>query len=215
MTTKILLADDHQIIRQGLKALLMKQGGLEVVAEVSNGHDAIRLAKELSPDIIVMDLSMPGLNGIDATRKIIEQNENQKVICLSAHADQRMATEMLKAGASGYVLKDAAFEELTIAINAVLKNNVYLSPNIAGLVVNGLIQGTYAKRSSPFSSISTREREVLQLVAEGKSTKEIAILFHVSVKTIETHRRNLMAKLKLDSVAELTKYAVREGLTAL
>ena len=211
--THVLLVDDHQIMRQGLKALLGDQSDF-TVSEADTGRVAVGKASELSPDVVVMDLAMPGLNGIDATRQINEQNPNIKVIALSAHTDKRMITEALRAGASGYVPKDAAFEELANAIREVLAGKVYLSPKIAVAVREALNESTvHSDPSHARGRLTAREREVLQLLAEGKSTKEVAAVLHVGVKTVETHRRQMMEKLQMYSLAELTKYAIREGIT--
>jgi DNA-binding NarL/FixJ family response regulator len=221
-TATILLVDDHQILRQGLQSLLNRHPDLKVIGEAGDGRAAVQLARELSPDVVVMDVAMPGLNGIDATRQMVLAHPNTKVIALSMHRDRRFAEEMLRAGAKAYLVKDEAFEELAEAIRTVLSGRVYLSPRVAGGVVENLLKrdghtGDGDGRSAPsaFVRLSPREREVLQLMAEGRATKEIATDLGVSVKTIETHRRQLMEKLNLYSVAELTKYAVREGLTQL
>jgi DNA-binding NarL/FixJ family response regulator len=215
MPTRILLADDHTIIRQGLCALLEKQPDIEVVGAVGDGQKALELVREMKPDIVIMDISMPNLNGIDATSRITGRPGGAKVIALSMHSSRRCVTEMLKAGASGYILKECLFDELIKAIQTVLRGSIYLSPKITGVVVED-----YIKRLSPGfvpegKTLTTRQREVLQLLAEGKSTKQIAHQLHVSAKTIESNRRYIMNKLDIHSVAELTKYAVREGLTPL
>ena len=225
MNTRILLADDHQIIRQGLKALLEGQENFEIAAEAGDGRNAVKLARELQPQVVVMDVGMPDLNGVEATRQVINQVPGVKVVVLSAHGEQKTVREALRAGASGYLMKDMAFEELVTAINTVLSGKIYLSPNVAGAVVDGYLRpgngdgngnGNHtAEEPNAFARLTPREREVLQLMAEGKSTKQIAMALHVSVKTVETHRRQLMEKLDLHSVAELTKYAIREGLTSL
>jgi DNA-binding NarL/FixJ family response regulator len=220
VTTRILLADDHQLIRAGLRALLEAEPGVQVVAEAGDGRTAVRLAAELSPDVVVMDISMLGLNGIEATRQIrAGRNGNgnrtgPKVIALSGHSDRRMVTEMLKAGGSGYIPKESAFEEVALALRTVMSNKVYLSPAVADVVVEDFSRGKAAGDASAFDTLTPREREVLQLVAEGKATKQVAMVLHVSIKTVETHRKNIMEKLGIDSVAELTKYAIREGLTS-
>jgi DNA-binding NarL/FixJ family response regulator len=211
---RILLADDHRMIRQGLKSLLEKHVDMKVVGEAENGRDAVAMVAEHKPDVVVMDLHMPELNGVDATRGAMAAHPGVKVICLSAHANERMTAEILKAGASGYVLKEGAFEELNTAIRTACGGKVYLSPSVASMLVNDLVRGR-GEPASVFSTLSNREREVLQLITEGKTTKEIAFNLHVSVKTAETHRRNLMEKLQIDSIAELTKFALREGLTSL
>lgn len=216
MATRIVVADDQRMLRDGLRRLLSEQPGFEVVGEAEDGRAAVQLARDLAPEVVVMDVRMPDLNGVDATRQIAAANPSVKVVCLSAHADERTAGEVLGAGAAGYVLKEAAFAELATAIRTVVEGKVYLSPRVAELVVDdyrrGRPAGTAEQRPEPLSG---REREVLQLVAEGKATKEIAADLHLSVKTVETHRRNVMEKLRLYSVAELTKYAVREGISSL
>jgi DNA-binding NarL/FixJ family response regulator len=215
MQTKILLADDHKIIRDGLRALIEKEANMEVVAEACDGRTAVHTAKKLMPHIIIIDISMPDLNGIEATRQIMSHAPDTKIIALSMHADRRFVMNMLEAGAAGYLLKDSAFEELTMAIKTVLSGKTYLSPAIAGVVVEDAMRHSTQKNSQARVELTAREREVLQLLAEGHTTKRIATQLSVSVKTIETHRHKVMEKLDTYSVAELTKYAVREGLTSL
>ena len=215
MAIKVLIADDHQIVRQGLRTLLEKEPDLEVVAEAENGRSTVRLVRERHPEVVIMDVAMPDLNGIEATRQIISENPKVKVIALSMYADRRFVSNMLKAGASGYLLKDCASEELVRAIRVVLTHKTFLSPGVADIVVKDYVQTPMGPEASVFNVLSNREREVLQLMAEGKSTNQIAELLHVSVKTVETHRQQMMQKLKMHSVAELTKYAIREGLTTL
>ena len=215
MTIKIILADDHKIIREGLRALLEKNPKMEVVAEAQDGLTTVSLAKKILPDIVIMDIGMPDMNGIDATRQIILETRNIKVIALSMHSDRRFELQMLKAGASGYLLKDSAFEELELAIQTVMTGQPYLSPKITDVVIKEYIHNVPANESTVFTALTSREREVLQLIAEGKATKEIASRLCVSVKTIETHRQQIMEKLNIRSIAELTKYAIREGLTSL
>jgi DNA-binding NarL/FixJ family response regulator len=215
MPTRILLVDDHSIIRQGLCSLLEKQPDIEVVGGVEDGQQAVDTARQLAPDLVIMDISMPNLNGIDATRKIAEEISGVKIIALSIHSSRRFVAEMLKAGASGYILKDCLFDELMEAIKTVLRGEIYLSPKITGVVIDDYVQRLSKQYQPDGLTLSDREREVLQLLAEGKSTKQIALQIHVSAKTIESNRRNIMDKLKINSVAELTKYAVREGITPL
>ena len=215
MVTKILIADDHQIVRQGLRFLLEKEPDMKVVAEAEDGRTTVRLTRELTPGIIIMDVAMPDLNGIEATRQIIAEFPNTKVIALSMYADRRFVVNMLKAGASGYLLKDCAFEELSRAIRVVLAHKTYLSPGVTDILVKDCKLGAPPSEVSAFGVLTPREREVLQLMSEGKSTNKIADFLHVSVKTVESHRQQLMQKLNLRSVAELTKYAIREGLTSL
>jgi two-component system, NarL family, response regulator NreC len=215
MGTKILLADDHKIIREGLRSLLERQPDMEVVAEAQDGLSTVRLTHKLLPDVVIMDIGMPEMNGIDATRQIVTEIQGVKVIALSMHSDRRFVLQMLKAGASGYLLKDSAFEELILAIHTVTANQPYLSPKITDVVVKEYLGNLSKNESTVFTVLTAREREVLQLLAEGKATKQIATSLHVSVKTIETHRQQIMEKLNIHSVAELTKYAIREGLTSL
>lgn len=215
MSIRVLLADDHKIIREGLRALIENQSDMQVIAESPDGRTAVQLSQQLSPDVVIMDIAMPDLNGIEATRQITASSSGVKVIALSMRSDRRFVAEMLKAGASGYLLKDCAFENLAYAIRAVIEDQTYLSPQIANVVVEDYIHRLSEAGGSAFSILSAREREVLQLLAEGRTTNEIALHLHVSVKTIETHRRNIMKKLDIYSMAELTKYAVREGLTSL
>lgn len=215
MSLKILLADDHKIVRDGLKSLLKKEVSMEVIGEADNGRKTVQLARDLEPEIIIMDISMPDLNGIEATRQIVADSPDVKIIALSMHSDKRYVKGVLSAGASGYLLKDSAFEELVEAIRTVDTGRFYLSAGIAGVVVKDYV-GSQANKDALTSDIlSAREREVLQLLAEGKSTKEIASDLHVSVKTIETHRQNIMQKLDIHTIAGLTRYAIREGLTSL
>jgi DNA-binding NarL/FixJ family response regulator len=213
MPYSVLLVDDHQIVRQGLKGLLDHQADMRVVGEAGDGRTAVKATRELKPQVVVMDISMPELNGIDATRQILNESPITKVLALSAHGDRRMVIETLKAGAAGYLLKDAAVEELVTAVRAIMSGETYLSPRIANVLVDEYLQGK--TESGTPTRLSSREREVLQLMSEGKATKEVAAALGVSVKTAETHRRSIMEKLNLYSVAELTKYAIREGLTGL
>jgi two-component system response regulator NreC len=215
MVTNILIADDHQIVRQGLRILLEKESDLKVVAEADNGRATVRLARELTPGVIIMDVAMPDLNGIEATRQIIAEMPATKVIALSMYADRRFVVNMLKAGASGYLLKDCAYEELIRAIRVVLAHKTYLSPGVTDILVKDCQMGIPMNEISAFALLTPREREVLQLMSEGNSTAKIADQLHVSIKTVESHRQQLMQKLNLRSVAELTKYAIREGLTSL
>lgn len=215
MSIRVLLADDHKIFRDGLRTLIEKEAGMEVVAEAENGRKAVKLAEKLSPNVVIMDVSMPDLNGIEASRKIIAGTSNVKVIALSMHSDRRFVLGMLEAGASAYLLKDCAFAELVSAIRQVVAGNTYLSPKIADVVVKGYLNKVSDTSLSTRTILTSREREILQLLAEGLSAKEIAAHLNLSIKTIETHRRNVMEKLEIHTIAELTKYAIREGLVAL
>jgi len=215
MGIRIIIADDHKIVRDGLRALLEKQPGMVVAAEGENGRMTVKLARELSPDVVIMDIGMPDLNGIDATRQIVAENPGIRVVALSMHSDKRFVAEMFKAGACAYLLKDCAFEELAHAVRVVIAGRVYLSPEIAGPVMEDYVHRLSAAGSSGFTVLTAREREVLQLLAEGNATRQIAALLHVSVKTVETHRQQIMNKLGINNVADLIKYAIREGLTSL
>jgi two-component system, NarL family, response regulator NreC len=215
MSMRILLADDHKIIREGLRALLQKQSDMEVVEEVQDGISAVRVSEKLRPDIVIMDIGMPDLNGIEATRQILTRTSGIKVIALSMHSDKRFVVEMLKAGASGYLLKDCAFEELVGAIRTVSTGHIYLSQRVTGVVVDEYLRNPSKSNSTAYSLLSAREREVLQLLAEGNTTKKIAFLLNISIKTAEAHRKQIMKKLGLTSIAELTKYAIKEGITSL
>lgn len=215
MTLRIIIADDHGIVRDGLRALLEKQPGMEVVAESENGRALLKLARATLPDVVIMDIGMPELNGIDATRQLVAQVPGVKVIALSMRSDMRPVREMFMAGARAYVSKDSAFEELAHAVRAVARGQVYLSPEVAGPVMENYVQHLITAKDSGFAVLTAREREVLQLLAEGNSTRRTAELLCLSVKTIEFHRQQIMHKLGIDSVADLTKYAIREGLTSL
>lgn len=215
MKTRILLVDDHKILRDGICSLVKGYDDMEVVGEAADGRTAIRLVQELSPDVVIMDISMPDLNGIDATRKIIADFPKVKIIALSMHYDKQFISEIFKAGASGYLIKDSAFDELEHAIRIVMDGKTYINPQIASLVVESLVSQPSRAGHQAFSLLTQREREVLQLISEGKSTKQIATDLHVSAKTVESHRRQVMGKLNIRNVAELTKYAIREGLTSV
>jgi len=214
MCIKVILADDHKIVRNGLRSLLEKDLHMEVIAEAADGREAVELTRKLKPDIIVMDLTMPDRNGIEATRQIVATTPGTKVLALSMHSDRRYIAGALDAGVSGYLLKHCAFDELIRAIQAVAANQTYLSPDIAHIVVEGYANPS-ANTSSTLAVLTAREREVLQLVAEGKTAKAIASVLSVSIKTVETHRSQIMNKLDIHSVAELTKHAIREGITSL
>ena len=215
MGIRILLADDHKIFRDGLRPLLEKLPGAEVVGEAQDGQEAVAHARELSPDVVIMDISMPGLNGIEATRQILAGRPETRVVVLSMHADRRYVLETLRAGAKGYLLKDCAFDELALAIEQVVAGEIHLARQISDGVIQDYIRMARQGQDGAFSRLSPREREVLQLIAEGETTKAIADRLCLSVKTIESHRRQLMDKFDLHSVAELTKYAIRAVLTSL
>jgi DNA-binding NarL/FixJ family response regulator len=215
MAATILIADDHALFRRGLRALLDQQKSLQVIAETADGPTTLAEATRLKPDVVLMDISMPGLNGIEVTRRIVAAGIPTRIVIISMHTSRRFVTEALKAGAMGYLQKDSTFEELRDALKYVLAGRIYLSRLIDDSVVRDYIAIARRSPESAFSVLSAREREVLQLLAEGKGTKETAGALRVSAKTIETHRKRIMEKLNAHSVAELTKYAIREGLTSL
>jgi two-component system response regulator NreC len=207
MPLKILLADDHEIVRQGLTVLLEKEG-MSVIAGVPDGREAVRFCEKQPPDVCVLDLSMPNLNGIDAAREITKRTPRTKVVLLTMHTEDHLVLESLRAGVTGYVLKTRAAEELIQAIRAVSRGDMYLTPGISRTVVQAFL----SKEELPARAISDRERQVLQLVAEGKTTKEVAGLLCISVKTAESHRSNLMEKLDIHETAGLVRYAIRNGI---
>jgi DNA-binding NarL/FixJ family response regulator len=213
---KILIADPQGILREGLAALLAGEPDMQVVGQTNDGLDAVRLADGLRPDIVLLDVALPSLNGIDATRRIRETSSGSKVVCLTSRSEKRLMAEMIDAGAAGYILKDSAFQELANAIRTVMGGGRVVSPELANVVLPAGQPGTSAPaRSSPFLLLSPREREVLQLLSEGKNAKEIAGMLQLSRKTVEAHRTNIMEKLEIRTVAGLTRYAIREGLSSL
>lgn len=215
MSIRILLADDQAIVRSGLRALLEREPGFDVVGEARNGREALQLARERAPDVVITEITMPGMNGLEAACRITSELPGVRVLCLSVHAEESLVVEMLRAGASGYVLKDCTLEELTHAIRAVIARQIYISPAVGAAVVAGLKHHGNGQQEIPvLSRLTHREREVLQLLAEGRSTKQIAAWLGVSAKTVGTHREHLMHKLEINSVAGLTKYALRNGLAS-
>jgi DNA-binding NarL/FixJ family response regulator len=215
MSIKILIADDHSITREGLKVMLNKMENFEVVAEAENGRVAISLARKFQPDVVVMDINMPDLNGVDATRQIVAELPQTRIIALSMYSDRSYVKGMLKAGVSGYLLKNCAFEELADAIQTVMRYQTYLSPKISEIVRDEFVKMMGSNDPNTVELLTDKEREVLQLIAEGKKTKDIAELLHISVKTVEARRSKIMEKLNINNVAGLTKYAIREGLTSI
>lgn len=215
MAIRVILADDHTILRAGLKSLLQGSRDVEVIAESDNGRDTVSQARELKPDIVVMDVAMPDMNGVDATRKIVQLAPQVRVLALSSHNDGAFVKGMLEAGARGYLLKDAATDELLTALDAVHRGRVYVSPSVTDTLVGDYLQRVKGDIGPDAQILSTREREVLQLVAEGKSSAQIAAALHLSDRTVETHRKRIMDKLGIRSIAALTKYAIREGITSL
>lgn len=213
MSIRVMLVDDHRIMREGLRALLQQQPDLQVVAEVGDGRTAVQQAIEHAPDVVIMDITLPDLNGIEATRLIKSSVANVKVIALSMHEDRRLLVEMLKAGASGYLLKNCAYTEILTAVKAVMADQPYLCQKMANTVLVDYLQQLPEGENEADTHVTARERQVLQLLAEGKTSKQIATVLEVSLKTIETHRHQLMRKLNCHSIAELTRYAIRQGLT--
>jgi two-component system response regulator NreC len=213
MSIKVLIADDHKIVREGLRTMLEKEPDIKVVGEAVDGRMTERLARELAPEVIIMDVAMPNLNGIEATRQIAADLPGIKIIALSMHDDRRFVLNMFKAGAVGYMLKDCAFKDLVKAIRVVMSNKTYMSNEIAEIVLKNYLASSSTLEATAFQRLTPRECEVLQLIAEGKNTTKIAESLHISVKTVETHRKQIMEKLNIKTVAELTKYAIREGLT--
>lgn len=215
MSIRIILADDHKITREGLTTMLKGEPDMEVIGEAENGVSAIQLAKDLEPDIVIMDITMPDLNGIEATRQICAESGKTKVIGLSMHSDKRFVKGMFEAGASGYLLKDCAFEELLRALRIVAEGRFYLSPSVTSLVLEDFLRQPGSSGYSKISLLTRREKEILQLIAEGRSTKAVAHDLNLSSKTVESHRRQIMEKLGIHNIAELTKLAIKEGLTSL
>ncbi|NQV51023.1 MAG: response regulator transcription factor [Candidatus Marinimicrobia bacterium] len=214
MAVNIILADDHTLFREGLLSILNSELEFNVIAQAENGREVVKLARKLKPDVIIMDIAMPELNGIEATMQVLHENPELKVVALSMHSDRHFVTGMLKAGAKGYLLKDCAGSELIKAVREVLLDRYYIGVDISTTVLNDYV-GKLVGEGAEISELSSREREVLQLIAEGKATQEIAEILFISVKTVEAHRAKIKMKLKLNSIPELTKYAIREGLTSL
>jgi DNA-binding NarL/FixJ family response regulator len=212
---RVVIVDDHQIVRQGLKLLLEKELDMEVVGEAEDGRSALLLVRKFHPDVVVMDVKMPDMNGIEASHQILSELPEVKVIALSMYNDRRFVVDMLKAGAQGYLLKDCAFEELAQAVHLAMANKTYLSPGVAEVVIKDYIDRDSRASQSRSSVLTAREREVLQMIARGKRSSQIAELLHIGVKTVDTHRQQIMNKLHTRSVAELTKFALREGLISL
>jgi DNA-binding NarL/FixJ family response regulator len=219
MNINIILADDHHVIREGLRLLLDREKDLLVIAEADTGRSALDAVKKFNPDLVVMDVSMPELNGVEATRKILSEAPATKVLALSMYSDRRFVEGMFQAGVSGYILKNCIARELVSAIRLVAKGQVYISPEIAGTIVDGylsrLVPQTDTTHRLQRKTLTDREREILQLISEGQNSKEVAETLHVSSKTVDAHRRNIMEKVGVHSIAELTKFAIREGITTL
>jgi two-component system, NarL family, response regulator NreC len=215
MAIRVVLADDHELVRYGLTKALEGETDIKVVGEAENGRRITELADKLKPDVVIMDIEMPDLNGIDATRQVTAANPRTRVIGLSMHSSRKFVTEMFKAGASGYLQKDCKFDELLHAIRTVATGNTYLSPSVTDVVIQDYVFSTGTDGPTAYSALTKREREVLQLLAEGKSIKQLANALSISPKTAEAHKLRIMNKLDIDNVAMLTKYAIQEGLTSV
>ena len=215
MGIRILVIDNHRVVREAICSLLRNEYDMDIVGEAEDGRTAVQLARELRPDVIIMETSMPNLNGIEATRQIVHELPDVKVIALSAHSDKRSVCEMFNAGASGYLPKYCAFLELVSAIQNVVANRTYLSSHISRIIIEEYLHRAAEQGQSAYSVLTDRQREVLQLISEGKSTKVIARELFVSNKAIEWHRHKIMKKLHVKSVADLVKYAISEGLTSI
>jgi len=216
MALNVFIVEDHTLVRSGIRALLEAAPNLTVVGEASNGRDAVEMIQKLQPDLVLMDVAMSELNGIDAARQVHAALPSARIIMLSMHEDRQYVFESLKAGATGYVLKSAAFQDLIAAIDTVMSNRNYISPGLSHVVMNDYIRRAQGEeQATELGRLSGREREVLQLIAEGKSSSEVADLLHISVRTVDTHRHNIMTKLEIHSIAGLTKFAIRHGLCIL
>lgn len=214
---RIVLADDHELVRAGVRALLQKLEGVQVVAEAGDGQEALRLIKKHHPDIALLDIAMPGLNGLDVAARVVKEEPEVRVILLSMHVSEEYVWQALRTGAAGYLLKDSRISELELALTAVSSGETYLSPRVSRHVAEYMrrVGGDTAKEGSdlrPYEQLTPRQREILQLIAEGRSTKEIAHLLSLSIKTVETHRSQLMERLDIHDIAGLVRYALRTGL---
>ncbi|MGA7241131.1 MAG: response regulator transcription factor [Bryobacteraceae bacterium] len=205
---RILLADDHAVVRQGFKMILAEQPDMEIVGEAGNGREALALAESLKPDIVVMDVAMPELNGIEATRRMGESVPHARVVALSMHKDSVYVREILRAGARGYLLKDSVAGDLVSAVRSVARGEGYISPQVSNAVLDDYRRHV----TNPIDTLTSREREVLQMLAEGKTNKEIAVILNLSVYTVDAHRGRIMEKLNLHSINEMVRFAVRNGL---
>ena len=212
---RVLLADDHALVMAGIRSLVEEQGNTQVVAEASNGREAVALTLQHKPDLVIMDISMKDLNGIEATAQIMAVMPSTRVLILSMHTTEDFVRRAIKAGAVGYLVKDSAPLDLKMAITAVLSGEIYLSPRVSKQIVSGVLHGPLAQNEPSMDLLTARQREILQLIAEGKSTKEIAFQLNVSVKTVETHRSALMDRLGIHDIAGLVLYAVRHGLISV
>ena len=211
----ILIADDHGIVRQGLKSLIQSRLNLEVVGEAEDGVAAVKMVKDLKPDVVIMDVTMPNLNGVEATRLIRRDHPQVKIVALSMHPEKHIVKEILEAGASAYVLKSYLFDEISRALEAISTDQRYLSPRITDVVVEDYVRRSDTEKAEGRQRLTARDRQIIQMLAEGKSVKQIALALHISPKTADATRRKIMQKLGVASIADLVKYAVREGITSL
>jgi DNA-binding NarL/FixJ family response regulator len=210
---RVVIADDHHLVRQGIRSLLEGAGDIEVIGEAGDGQEAVMLVQKLSPDVLVLDIGMPRLNGVQAAEDIRSRRLPTRIVMLSMHTDRRLVQQSLRAGASGYVLKDSVLEELLLAIRAASRGYTYLSPQISQAIVDFFLAGEgHAGEATPFEQLSPREREILKLIAEGRTNNEMADILKISVRTVQKHRANLMAKLDVHDVAGLTRIAIMYGL---
>ena len=212
---RVLLADDHALVLAGIRALILELGDAQIVAEASNGREAVALVKQHKPDLVIMDISMKELNGIEATAQIIAESPSTKILILSMHTTEDFVHRAIRAGASGYLVKDSAPVDLKMAIAAVMRDEIYLSPRVSKHLVSGFLNGKSHRDESSMDALTPRQREILQMVAEGKSTKQIAFELNISVKTVETHRAALMERLGIHDLAGLVLYAVRHGVISV
>jgi DNA-binding NarL/FixJ family response regulator len=212
---RVLVVDDHELIRMGVKMILDATPGYEVVGEAEDGREALRQVASLRPDLVIMDIAMPGLNGIEGTQRIRKEFPGTKVLVLSMHLERNYVRQTLKAGASGYVLKERAVEEVPLALDCINSGKKYLSPGVTDMVLEGYLEVSGDVPDSAFSDLTDRERDVLQLLAEGKTIKECASVLHLSPKTVETHKRRIYERLNINSIAGLTHYAIRHGIVSL
>jgi DNA-binding NarL/FixJ family response regulator len=216
MPLNVLIAEDHTLVRAGIRALIDASPELNVVGEAANGREAVEKVGQLQPQLVLLDVAMAELNGIDAARQIHDNHPNTRIIMLSMHEDRQYVFEALKAGATGYVLKSAAFQDLIAAIETVMSNRNYISPSLSDIVMNDYVRRAQGEeKTTAVGQLTGREREVLQLIAEGKSSAEVGAMLHISVRTVDTHRHNIMTKLEIHSIAGLTKFAIGHGLCVL
>jgi DNA-binding NarL/FixJ family response regulator len=211
---RVLLADDHTLVRAGIRSLLEAQPGIEVVAESGDGREALELIAKHAPDVALLDIGMPGLNGLEVARRVAKESPRTRVIVLSMYADRIYVRQALGAGVAGYLLKGAAVAELPLALQSVMRGETYLTPRISRQVVQGFLHGSESEAPDPLEGLTKRQREILQLIAEGRSTKEIAKALDVSVKTVETHRMRMMDRLNIHDVPGLVRFAIRAGIVS-